>query len=807
MTPRLWGQSITFDYINEPLNDILLDLNDRYEVPVSINASLSANCVITVKGTFRSMNKALEMLANECQLDLSKINDVYSFKRKSISHFAKRRSLPSEYLYQGKVVDFDSNEPLPFASVKLGDIGVITDDQGRYTFRSPSKKEYLQIQSLGYEMADTILATGYGQVIQLQQKSFEMEELVITEKSKIPIMNIGEESGHIKFNDIQNSLVPGLTNDLIFNNLRLYPGIMAAGESVADFVIWGSYAGQNHVSYDGISVFNSWGIKADIGRINPYMIKNVEVYKGGYNVPFGDRIGGVVLIDGKSGNLNKAETKISIANQLASAYINVPVFNQSSTLQVAARKSYFRSLDLSADLPDNTDFIKPTYDYGDFNLKFSSTFKNTDKLEISIISSEDDYKGTLISREGRDDAFEEVAISSAQSGSSIKYSKSWDGGGITTLVGAQSTYSPTMTTNFLIERAGPNVGLESNRWTNPIQEYSARLTHSLPGKGIHQVQLGGGFVSNKTELVFNGGNRLLEDPSGQLDRLTFYGYDNIQWTPRFSTQLGLKSDIQTSNKERHIQPRIGGRIDVSKNLNIHFGWGLYNQFISKNSVIGELGNRSDIWQVAADNGTSVLKSQHNVLGVSYISDPLEVSLEGYHKTSSGFSRYHLDRQGITRSLQGEARIIGLDAFVRKRIQSHELWVSYTLAHVEERFQDGRQISSYEQAPQSQKHELKGAVVFSFNRFQMTASSVYGSGFPNSTEEIPTEEIIPYLRTDLAFQYEFEMEVLQIETGLSVLNVFNRSNIRLNQSVNVPDGAIINTVGIPFTPTVYLNFSF
>jgi len=66
---------------------------------------------------------------------------------------------------------------------------------------------------------------------------------------------------------------------------------------------------------------------------------------------------------------------------------------------------------------------------------------------------------------------------------------------------------------------------------------------------------------------------------------------------------------------------------------------------------------------------------------------------------------------------------------------------------------------------------------------------------------------PYWRTDFAGQYLFELNDLQFQTGISILNLFDKENERLNQSVNVPNGAEINTLGIPFTPTVYLDCKF
>jgi hypothetical protein len=151
--------------------------------------------------------------------------------------------------------------------------------------------------------------------------------------------------------------------------------------------------------------------------------------------------------------------------------------------------------------------------------------------------------------------------------------------------------------------------------------------------------------------------------------------------------------------------------------------------------------------------------------------------------------------------------MGIDFLLRKRLNNHELSMSYSLAKSDERFSNGFRTTQYRLAPQSQKHELKAAAIFNFKPFRFSLTNVYGSGFSNFTFRRSREEFIPYWRTDIALQYQFHIASQSVEAGLSILNLFNRRNVRLNQSVNVPDGDIINTAGIPFSSTVYLSVNF
>ena len=805
ITAKSFGQTVTLNYNQEPLNDILLDLNDRFRVQFSVDPTLGNRCLITINKQLSSMEEALQQLADRCGLNFVKVAEVYVFQVKPVEETKPERKPPT-YLYQGSIVEDGTEEPLPFSVVKWPGGGTVSDENGRFSFKSTNRQEQGVFRYLGYETRDTLVQHSNELIIVLEPSLTELEAIEVIASEMSPLTNLGGSAGHLKFTDINNNLVPGLSDNLIFNNLRLYPGIMAAGESISDFVIWGSYAGQNHVIYDGITLFNSWGVNDDMGRVNPYMIKNVEVYKGGYNVQHGDRIGGVVLMDAKSGNRNSFGSEISLTNQLANAYLNIPLLNNRATLQVAGRKTIFDSFDLSATFGAEEEVIVPQYDYTDFNLKFTTAIGQADQLEISTIYSEDDYLGSVRNPGGRIGAAD-INISSSQKGSSLKYSRNWSKGGITNFSFSQSQYEPEITTNFVRENAQSNDALQIFSWNNPIEESRVGIKHTMAAGNTHQLQIGSEYI--KTEVSFESRftESVFQDTVKTSKRYSFYMHDHIWWTDNLSMQLGLKADVPTATNEIFWQPRINARYDINAKWNIHVGWGKYNQFLSKNSVVDDFRNRSEVWQMADGTNAQVLESTHKVLGINYSSSSLELGLEAFRKDLNGFKRFFAPRNGGTVVATGEARIKGIEFFAKQRIKSHEFWASYTLSEVEERFPSIPPFSDFQQAPQSQQHEVKGTAAFNFGPIMFSVTNVYGSGFPNSALIQESDEYEPYWRTDLAFQYRFDLPKTNLEAGFSVLNLFNNRNVRLNQAVNGRNGTRLNTAGIPFTPTIYVNWKF
>jgi hypothetical protein len=817
------GQTVALNYNKQPLNEILLDLNDRYKVQISINSRLSANCIISIRQNFPDMQAALEQLAQRCGLKLVRISNVYTFRKAKTTikpppeekKVIVKKLPPKKYTYQGQVVEQASLEPLPFSVIQLGKGYVVADQNGRFSFKTLATSQRIKCQHLGYKVADTLLLPNYQLRIVLQPQIDLLQEVTIQGTQDVCVARLGEDAGRIKFNDLNNSLVPGAANDLVTNNLRLYPGIMAAGESTSDFMIWGAYAGQNQVLYDGITMFNSWGVSDDIGRVNPFMIKNMEVYKGGYNVPYGDRIGGVVMINTKAGNREKATADLSINNRLANLYVNVPLFNHNASLQVAGRKSYYQLLDLSINPVEDKEAIVPTYDYSDLNVKFSATFLNQDQLELSLITSEDNYNGKFESNvAARRDLLEDVRIRSTQIGSSLKYIKNWGGGaGVSTLVLARSNYSPELTSNYSLQTrlsTEPKV-VKAFTWNNQISETSAKLKHQWALGQSQQLELSAGLISNQGLLSSQNQDRVLQDNDYTQTRATFYIHDQLRLSPRLHVQLGLKADMPLSNNQVYVQPRITGRYDLSTHWNLHFGWGKYNQFIAKNSFIDAFGNQNDIWGVSDGDRLLISEAFHHVVGLAYLHQGFELSMEGYYNTSSNFNRFVIQKGSLPARQILAATSMGLDVYLKKRWQRHEFWLAYSLANVQEDQTHRLATNNCSiAAPHSQTHELKTALVLNFSPFHLSFTHAYGSGFSNNPDCTQQNElkIQPYNRTDIAMQYRFQWQRTYFEAGFSILNLFNQINVRLNQSVSIPnDNSIVNTIGIPFTPTVYLNAKF
>ena len=85
--------------------------------------------------------------------------------------------------------------------------------------------------------------------------------------------------------------------------------------------------------------------------------------------------------------------------------------------------------------------------------------------------------------------------------------------------------------------------------------------------------------------------------------------------------------------------------------------------------------------------------------------------------------------------------------------------------------------------------------------------MYGSGLINSEQLSASNKIIPYNRFDVALLYRFKAKKYKLETGVSILNVFNTFNVRYNNFSSFPNGETVYQQALPFTPTLMLKLGF
>ena len=135
------------------------------------------------------------------------------------------------------------------------------------------------------------------------------------------------------------NLLPSLGEKDIFRTFQLMPGISAANENSSGLYVRGGTPDQSLVLYDGITIYNVEHLFGFFSAFNSNAIKDIQLYKGGFDAKHGGRLSSVVEITGRDGSPNKFGAMADISLMSANLYMELPLGNK-ITFLAAGRRSW-----------------------------------------------------------------------------------------------------------------------------------------------------------------------------------------------------------------------------------------------------------------------------------------------------------------------------------------------------------------------------------------------------------------------------------------------------------------------------------
>ena len=821
----LHGQDISVVSDGDPLNKVLTEIRDSYNINISFDDKKLSNYPIEINQTFPSPEEAIKGLLEDVPLEYEFVNDVFViFDRKIIVR-------KKEYRLSGQIRDATSLEPLPYSHIIINEVTLATDQLGNFNYKSNTDSIFkIKASHLGYYILDSSFQSTIGLTLTLSPSSIGLKEVVIRNKEIEKTTMIGNKPGLMKLNHKIAHFLPGFGDNSVFNLLRLMPGILASGESTNDLIIWGSYAGQSQVLFDGFTIFGLKNFNDNISSFNPLMAKDIEVLKGGFDARYGERVGGIVNITGKNGNLKHPSFSVTLNNMTLNGMVEIPIAKK-ATILFAVRHTWYNLYNPSRfneNLKRNTDsdttndiFVVPDYVFRDMNFKYTQNIGENDLFYLSFYGGGDRFSyninDTIQQKVGNNlrnfNILKSTSETNTQLGITAFYGKSWRNGNTTNFSISYSGIVTKYTDDYKVKPVNQNfIAINKNLNTkNLMDEFSLKVENRFTLSQNHLLEVSGGLLVNRVELVDDTFSIKTVDIKDTARRMWSMVQDNIALGKNTVLKIGSRFTYAQNLNKLYAEPRVSISIQAGNNWKINIATGIYNQFITKSSVVDDLGNYRYLWTICNNEDIPVLQAIHFVLGTSFNAKGWLVSMEPYYKKINGITRYfYSEKYQWEGLLTGESRIYGVDFFVQKDFWKHSAWVSYSLSSTEERWPN-LPNNDYRRAPQDQRHEIKLALLLNFDPFYFSTNYVYGSGFPRAPYNPNFDgDDLTYSRWDVSFIYKFLDRKVVGEAGLSLLNVLNTRNIKYANFERVPSGQT-NTINIyseaiPFTPTLYLKFS-
>jgi hypothetical protein len=809
------SQEIRINCTDEPLNRILIGLRDNYGLMISFDDRQLSSYTLTLDKKFSSPSRAFDYMFRGLPLKYELSADVYIIYTVISSEKVKK------YQITGCIYDKITHETLPYSGILINNKGFMSDAGGNFSFTSSTDSIFtIKISYLGYYILDTVVPRGIHHNFRLTPSVIAMKEITVTGQDVERSIQTGNSPGETKLNHKIAYFLPGNGDNSVFNLLRLQPGILASGEQSSDLIIWGSYEGQSQIVFDGFTLYGMKNFNDNISAVNPFMVKDIKVLKGGFGAEYGEKAGGIVEITGFDGNRLSPTVQLNINNMTLNGQVSIP-FRKNSSFLMAYRQTYYNlynPVEYSSVFGSGSGrgrqsggadyYILPDYVFRDMNLKYSGGGAKSN-FYISLYGGNDNFNYSFNEETMQKSIALNYSEQNKQLGGAAFYGFKWkerNTGNITL------SYSLLKTDRDYQEKTERTAGNQvynftSDQTANSLNEINGRVENRINLSENHAASLGAGtlyyFTKNHIDKIGDSVDVSLTVPY-------LYFQDNITILDNLIFRPGIRMNFHNSSGKLYFQPRLSAIYKISDALRINAAVGKYNQFVAKNRIMDASGNYQLAWSISDNKDIAVIGSGSYTLGFSLNRRNLTASIEGYLRNTGGITRY-METPSGSQAYHGDSKTRGLDLYMKKELKSLSFWIAYTLSKTEEKF-PYFQADSYAPAMHDQRHELKIAGLAKIKSFHFSACYVFGSGFPDP-DLLPGEIVYtkPYNRLDADIIYNVSARKIKIDAGISVLNVLNAENIRYSNYTRIPTDETtfvsLYAEAVPFTPTLFLRISY
>ncbi|MEX2601458.1 MAG: carboxypeptidase-like regulatory domain-containing protein [Balneolaceae bacterium] len=201
--------------------------------------------------------------------------------------------------FAGRIIDRQSGEPLPGATVLLADAsgGTSTTRTGSFHMNRMVSGSYRIIFSyLGYEPVTKTIDIHPDEqtreVIGLEPKPVSFHPIVVT--SHLP--QLPHQNGSGETASSESEWVIGNSLRDAVRSLNLFSGVQH-GISMTDLHLQGGQHGEHRLLLDGAPVYNPYSFGQMYSAFSPFAIRSIEVHKAGYGPEAGSQISGLINLN------------------------------------------------------------------------------------------------------------------------------------------------------------------------------------------------------------------------------------------------------------------------------------------------------------------------------------------------------------------------------------------------------------------------------------------------------------------------------------------------------------------------------
>jgi len=609
------------------------------------------------------------------------------------------QNLTGKNSIHGFINDKETGEPIPYGNVWLENtsLGSASDVHGYFVISGISASEYKLIVSvLGYKhVEEHIKIQSKGRTrfdFELVPETLETETVVVTAERTRFQEDIELSSINISPKEI--SITPSFIETDVFRTIQQLPSVTSQNDFSSALVVRGGSPDENLILLDGAEIYNPYHLIGLFSTFNADAISDAEFLAGGYSAEHTGRLSSILNITSREGNskqgrffkdskfgeywdLSRIKTEISLLSSRAMA--EGPFYKGAWIL--SGRRTYF---DIMADLAGKgRDWA---YYFWDNQFKIFSDLNEKNRITFSTFNGRDVLNFNL-----DDEEFD------------TKVDFDWDWGNYSNSLQWRYIPSSSFLSEFILTRSSFDFDIdlqiveidssggrsESNfDIINKIQDISATEKITWFVSPEHTLTLGASF--KKLTMKFNLGlnNIIFFNINQKPNVFSAFIQDKWRVNSLLSFQFGLRGSKYELHDKFYLDPRIGVKYMLTRDLSLKGNWGMYNQFLFTTNNDDEILRIVDFWQPVPKKFDAI-NNQHFILGIEkWFDQGFTGSIETYYKPYSNILTNNPNNDPAIENdefISGKGHVWGIELLLKKTSGKFTGWLGYSYSNIERRF--------------------------------------------------------------------------------------------------------------------------
>jgi len=637
-------------------------------------------------------------------------------------------------------------EPLMFAHVHetKSNAYAVADENGYYTISLHNGMALLRYSFAGYLAHSIQVNVQRDTVLNIRLQTIDLKEVnIYAKEDKLHRQTL---SGKITLSQSKIEMLPtALGEPDLLRALTTIPGITGNNKGFSQIFVRGGGRENNLILLDDAPVYSTNHLFGLLSVFNTDIIKNVDVYKGGFPARYGGRTSSVIDISTIQGNDSTVRGRFNVGVMKSKFFLEGPLRNHKTTFILGVRTSYLDLLIGAARLITGTDFDFIEYRFADVNTKITHKINQHNRLYFSYYFGIDRFNIP----DKNDNVFFRQINNSATVGyisqinsslllksniSLTRYSNLYRSYYAQTING-QVQESSTEDSRHLINNLSYNLRFDYKPTNRHYIKTGAKYTHYIMKPFV--------FSYLYKDANFEIDTTFGENQSENAHELSIYAEDEFHITNNLNINVGLRYSLfGKSDWFPALEPRISLRWLITENFSFKTA---YTQMQQNLHILGnnQQGFSGEIWVGSKQN----LKPQRaEQLSAGFFGNiarwDLEYGIEGYYKTMHNLL-YLYYFEVVPETIEtwqdlihtnGKGTSYGIEFTTQLRRQRYSASLSYTLSWSYRQFPT-LNFGEWYADLQDRRHDLNiNGVIKLGKKTMLSTNFVFNTGTPITLPE-------------------------------------------------------------------------